>query len=110
MSDKNWRETCLDTAKEYVTKDRTSTYGTPEDNFQDIADLWDALGIVSINRRLGVRKLTATDVALMMAAMKLARLKGNPSHVDSWVDTAGYAACGLELSQLQLKREEEDQP
>jgi len=40
------------------------------------------------------------DVALMMALLKIARLKGNPIHGDSWVDLAGYAACGAESSEL----------
>jgi hypothetical protein len=32
-----------------------------------------------------------------MIAVKLARLKTSPDHIDSWVDLAGYAAIGGEL-------------
>ena len=35
-----------------------------------------------------------------MVLMKLARIKGsNGTHKDSWVDIAGYAACGYEVKQ-----------
>jgi hypothetical protein len=30
----------------------------------------------------------------MMALLKVARLAHSPSHRDSWLDIAGYAACG----------------
>jgi len=48
--------------------------------------------------RIDGRALVASDVALMMAAMKLARLRFNPTHEDSWVDLAGYAACGMDVA------------
>jgi len=35
-----------------------------------------------------------------MALLKIGRLKSNPIHGDSWVDLAGYAACGAELAEL----------
>ena len=34
----------------------------------------------------------------MMALLKIARVKYNPRHADSWVDIAGYAACGAECA------------
>ena len=37
-------------------------------------------------------------VALMMALLKVARLIKSPEHLDSWVDLAGYAACGGEIA------------
>jgi hypothetical protein len=42
--------------------------------------------------------LKPADVAQMMALMKIARLENDPSHLDSWTDLAGYAACGAEIS------------
>jgi hypothetical protein len=83
----------LDEAKGYVTKDRNASYGEPEDNFSNIAEIWNAQG-VSVNGR----PVDSTDVALMMVGMKLARLKHNPTHRDSWVDTAGYVACGWDTA------------
>ena len=40
------------------------------------------------------------DVAAMMALLKIARLMSNPEHVDSWIDGAGYLACGGEVATL----------
>lgn len=79
------RSEILDKAKEYVNKDRNSTYGNPEDNFGDIARLWSAYKDADF---------TPQDVAIMSALVKVARLKKTPTHEDSWVDLAGYAACG----------------
>lgn len=85
----------LDEAKGYVTKDRNASYGEPEDNFSNIAEIWNAQGF-RFGGGEGVRPITSTDVALMMVGMKLARLKHNPTHHDSWVDAAGYVACGYD--------------
>jgi hypothetical protein len=42
--------------------------------------------------------ITPTDVANMMILMKMARLMNKSDHEDSWIDIAGYAANGCELS------------
>lgn len=84
------RSDILNTALTYVTKDRQATHGDPENNFSTIAQLWSAY----CNRTF-----TNEDVAAMMVLLKVARIKENPSHIDNWVDTAGYAACGGELAQ-----------
>jgi hypothetical protein len=34
----------------------------------------------------------------MLDLMKTARLQNMPSHADSWIDKAGYAACGAETA------------
>lgn len=83
------REDVLDRAKEYTTGDRESSYGSPEDNFTLVAALWSAY--------LGITVLPH-DIALLMTLLKVARLKANPRHEDSWVDIAGYAACGGEVA------------
>lgn len=83
------RAEILDTAKEYVTKDRAATHGDAERNFNLIACYWTAhLDTI----------ITAEDVAIMMTLMKLARAKANPAHADNWVDGCGYLACGGEIS------------
>lgn len=91
------REGILNEAAGYVTRDRNSSYGDPEDNFSNIAEVWNAQGMCmgGVN---GVRPINATDVALLMVGMKLARLKHNPTHRDSWVDAAGYIACGYDVA------------
>lgn len=91
MSSVNRREGLLNEALVYVTKDRNSSYGEPEDNFQAIADIWNAQGYC---KGKDYELLTAVDVALMMTGMKLARLRHNAAHRDSWVDMIGYGACG----------------
>lgn len=74
---------------------RGKSYGRPEDNFERIARLW----ATHLANRYGVSiVIDAQDVAMMMILMKVARLENDPSHHDSWVDVAGYAACGGELA------------
>ena len=86
------RSEILDTAKEFVTKDRAASHGDMEDNFARIGALWTA----QLADRLE-KPITASDVALMMALLKIARAGSNPAHLDNWIDLAGYAACGGEL-------------
>ena len=83
------RSECLEKAARCVLKDRQDQYGEPENCFGMIAGMWTAY--------LGVF-LTAFDVSMMMALLKIARAKANPHHGDSLVDLAGYAACGAELA------------
>jgi hypothetical protein len=84
------RADILATASEYVTTDRAATHGDAEDNFLRTAELWNAY--------LGVDNISATDVAVMLALLKVARIKQNPNHTDNWIDIAGYAACGGEIA------------
>jgi hypothetical protein len=42
--------------------------------------------------------LDSTDVAHLMVLLKVARSINNPQHKDSWIDIAGYAACGAETA------------
>ena len=42
--------------------------------------------------------ITPADVANMMIMLKVARLRHTPGVLDSWLDIAGYAACGAEVS------------
>jgi hypothetical protein len=83
------RANILDTAKAYVTKDRASDHGDMENNFSTIAKYW----TVHLDH-----EVKATDVAVMMNLLKVARIKSNPWHSDNWVDGAGYMACGGELA------------
>lgn len=93
----NWRDEktawsrakVLDTAKEYVTKDRAADHGSMEDNFQTVASYW--------NTHLGIDFIEPQDVAVMMTMLKLARIRQNEKHIDNWVDACGYMACGGEI-------------
>jgi len=78
--------------------DRGLNYGAPEDNFVRIARLWN---VHLVNRGVPLteeQNIGATDVAMMCALLKVARLEHQPDHLDSWVDLAGYAACGGEIA------------
>lgn len=81
------RKNILDEASSIVNGERASTYGGPEDSFSTVASLWSSWL---------EKKVSPSDVAIMLAMLKMARLKKTPKHKDSWVDLAGYAACGAE--------------
>ncbi len=81
------RRAVLEEANNIVNGARADAYGGPEDSFNAIGALWTAYTGVAYS---------ATDVAIMMALLKIARLKTSPNHRDSWIDLAGYAACGAE--------------
>jgi len=74
----------------------TEEYGTPEDNFQNIGDLWTTY--LHCKFGFSAPEILPVDVALMMDLVKTARLIKTPSHLDSWKDKGGYAACGAEVS------------
>ncbi len=88
------RAEILDTAKEYITKDRADTHGDAEANFGLIAAYWSA--------HLG-RNIKSHDVAVMMCLFKLARMKSNPAHIDSSQDLCGYGAIAGELGAKHAK-------
>lgn len=84
------RNETLENAMKCVCGERQDQYGTPENNFARIASLWTAY--------LGV-EVSSVDVAMMMALLKIARVKTGTATDDSFVDLAGYAACGAELKE-----------
>lgn len=89
----------LDAAAKIVTQDRYEQYGSPEDNFGLIAKLWEAYiaaRCVSDNSDVC---LEGEDVAMMMCLLKIARsATATESKSDTYIDIAGYAACGGELA------------
>lgn len=88
------REETLKTAVDCVCGMREEQYGSPEDNFQTIAALWQNYLTA---RGCRVDALYPHDVAAMMALLKIARVASGQSKPDNWVDLAGYAACGCEI-------------
>lgn len=88
------REYLLDEAKAIVMKSRAQQYAPPDRDFSNIAIIWSVLFETDI---------TAEQVAQAMIVLKLCRLKHTPEHEDSWIDIAGYAACGFEV--IKLKEE-----
>lgn len=88
------RKEILEEAMRCVCADRQDQYGSPENNFRLIADLW--------NKYVGVSNIKPRDVAAMLALLKIARIR-NGVKDDNWVDLAGYAACGGELDDQKPK-------
>ena len=85
----NSRVEILAAASDCVTRDRAETHGDAARNFELIARYWSA--------HLGY-PVTPRDVPVMMALLKIARIKGNAGNADNWVDGCGYLALGGELS------------
>lgn len=89
------REKVLAEAKRCVCGERDQSYGGPEDSFRTIANLWTAYMTSTCGE---FTEFSPVDVAVMMGLLKVARLAINSGHMDSWVDLAGYAACGGEIA------------
>lgn len=86
------RTELLTRADHIVNGRRNEEYGGPESSFCRIAELWNAY-------LMEPNFLSPEDVAVMMMLVKIARIaESNYMSADSWVDIAGYAACGAELS------------
>lgn len=83
------RSEVLATAERLVNGDRDQTHGAPAHTFGRIADLWSVY--------LGVT-VTPADVCALMILFKTGRIMANKQHADSWIDVAGYAACGAEVA------------
>lgn len=78
----------FDAAYAKVTLDRRDIYGEPEDTYRRIAAL---RAVVDECPDVQIREI------LGMVVTKVARLIQTPDHLDSWVDVAGYARCGVML-------------
>lgn len=83
------RPEILRSAENCVCGHRESDYGKPEDSFSAIAGLWSAYKGT---------EFSPLDVAMMMALLKIARIRTGTATEDSFVDLAGYAACGGEIA------------
>lgn len=90
MSDTKVAASILQTAKEIVSGSRNEQHGGIAENFTNIAALWGAY--------LGV-KITPADVASLMELLKIARRRSGSHNPDDYVDAAGYAAIGGQLSE-----------
>lgn len=84
------RDHILNTAKRLISGDREQTYGSALDDFTRTGKMWAAI--------LGLETVTAEQVALCMAAVKVGRLCNTPNHQDSWVDACGYLALGGDIA------------
>lgn len=91
------REEILNEAAKLITSDRQEQYGPPEENFQNIADVWN----VRFKKKLS-EPFTAADVAHAMALLKIVRDVAGYKE-DSAIDAAAYVALYAELSSKEPK-------
>jgi hypothetical protein len=87
------REAVLSEAAGLITGDRNKTYGSPTENFDNTAAIWNAL----LGHKLK-EPITSTEVGTLMVGLKLARTIAQPKR-DNFVDMAGYAACAWECEE-----------
>lgn len=85
----------FDSACRSVTQDRREVYGNPQDTYRRIAAM---RAIVDECPDVEIREV------LGMIVTKVVRLIQTPTHLDSWIDVAGYSRCGVMLlNERQLK-------
>tara|TARA_R100000808_G_scaffold8165_1_gene23202 strand:+ start:366 stop:587 length:222 start_codon:yes stop_codon:yes gene_type:complete len=72
-----------------ITGDRATTHGDAKVTFGKIAAHWS----IYLNQ-----KIEPQDVSNMMVLLKVVRAQESPRHKDNYVDQAGYAALGWEVS------------
>jgi len=102
---------CADAAA-LVGGDRQVTHGDKTINFQNTADLWNAILRAKARRAgwpadeaamrfvtLDAFALDALDVANMLEAFKIARRYSGSHNIDDYVDGAGYAGCAGEIAE-----------
>ena len=94
------REKILEAAKGCVCGQREEDYGAPEDNFKVIAALWEPYIRARCVRPGTDVCIEPVDVAMLMALLKIGRIASGTGTADSYVDLAGYAACGGEIAAL----------
>ena len=85
------REKLLADASGLIANDRQAQYGPPTDDFKRTAALLNAMGYTFAGE-----PIKASDVALILSCVKLSRIAHLREKQDSWVDLAGYTACGWE--------------
>ncbi|AHK12002.1 hypothetical protein Hosp_048 [Mycobacterium phage Hosp] len=84
------RDRLLKEAGEAISGDRERDYGSARDGFARTGQLIAAI--------LDLDVVTAEQVALILAALKISRLAQNTGHRDSWLDLIGYAALGGDIA------------
>lgn len=93
------REEVIEKALSAINGDRDRQYGTPEQSFEYISNLWSAFLNIEI---------TPTDAAVMMALFKAARIKTGANKEDNFVDGCGYFAIAGELAEVEKIKECEE--
>lgn len=82
-------------ATELVGGERQRTHGDKLQNHQNIARLWSAY---LANRQNPAQEISALDVAMMMALLKISRTQLGDQNSDDYIDGAGYMAIAGEIA------------
>lgn len=83
----------LAAAAQLVDVDRMAQWGDPVDSHERIAAMWTAT--------LG-QPISARQVALCMAQLKISRALQNPTDPDSYADAAAYIAIAAQCAGVEL--------
>jgi hypothetical protein len=75
--------------------ERERAYGPPDRSFSVLREFW--------SQALG-QELSAPQVVLLLALLKVSRLAWSEQQPDSWIDLAGYAAIGAYLQGREPER------
>ena len=89
----------LKKAYELVGGDRANTHGDKLRNHENIARLQNAF---RYNRPNPAAPLTASETALMMCLLKIARTQLGKHNPDDFIDLMGYGAVALECRELEM--------
>lgn len=84
----------LSEAIRLTSQDREETHGPKARNHANIAVMWNAY--LSI-RQNPMDELTGSDVALMMALLKIARTQLGAFNPDDFIDASAYVAIAGEI-------------
>jgi hypothetical protein len=95
LSELTPRAKALREAEKLVTGDRNKSYGSPVQNFQNTADLWNTQFRHMLKDDA---EFTAAHVAQAMVLLKMARMIAGKKR-DNWIDVIGYAGCGVECDE-----------
>lgn len=93
------RKEILAAAERCVCGQREQDYGTPENSFKVIGELWEVYIKEKCVGTDTIVTIVPEDVPALLGLLKIARIATGHGKDDNWVDLAGYAACGGELQQ-----------
>ena len=99
------RKEILTNAITHTCGERDVEYGSPKENFEDIAALWNVY--LSRKYKGKVPIITAEDVAWMMGQLKMARTFNGNTKPDTYEDAACYPAIAGECAAPYLAKERE---
>jgi len=87
----------LEIAIKTINGERQDTYGDPEDSFTTIAHYWNTY-LESMGIGVDLFELSGSDIPIMMALFKIARMSGQKYTQDNFVDAAGYLGIADDMA------------